>query len=307
MFEELAPHAPASFAVQTLLYQTSLDALEQTLEALDNSARLGVRDLMCSGFAVVMGDASPQPLVSEGQLQTWRQRFTNIDSLTYRFFDKNVGTSLGHNRLAAAFTDSDYIVTSNPDVVPEPRALWRMLRVFDDPKVGMVEAKQLPIEHAKEYDALTGLTSWATTAFAMTPRALFDELGGFDAKTFFMYCDDVDYSWRVRESGRTVVFQPSAVVLHDKRLSTIGHWMPTGAEIRYSASASLLLAHKWSRDDLVEKILGEYRASGSQMIRNTATRFEKRRKAGKLVPQRDPNHKIATFVDTFYAKHRYIL
>jgi GT2 family glycosyltransferase len=307
MFEELPPHAPASFAVQTLLYQTSLQALERTLEALDNSARLGVRDLMCSGFTVVIGDASPKQLVSDHLLYQWRERFTHIDRITYTFFNKNVGTSKGHNAMAASFTDSDYIVTSNPDVVPEPRALWRMLRVFDDPTVGMVEAKQLPIEHAKEYDPTTGLTSWATTAFAMTPRPLFDQLGGFDADTFFMYCDDVDYSWRVREAGRTVVFQPSAVVLHDKRLSTVGHWMPTDAEIRYSASAALLLAHKWSRDDLVEKILAQYKASNQQMIRNTATRFEKRRKAGKLVPQRDPNHKIATFVGTFYAKHRYIL
>lgn len=307
MFDELPPHAPASIAIQTLLYQTPLDAVERTLEALDNTARLGLRDLMCSGFAVVMGDASPQRLVSDEQLETWRGQFSHIDSLTYTFFDENVGTSKGHNALARSYTDSQYIVTSNPDVIPEPRALWRMLTVFDDPTVGMVEAKQLPIEHPKEYDAVSGLTSWATTAFAMTPRDLFNQLEGFDADTFFMYCDDVDYSWRVREAGRTVVFQPSAVVFHDKRLSTIGHWIATSAEIRHSTSAALLLAHKWSRDDLVEKILVDYKASNRQMIRNTASRFEKKRKAGKLVAQRDPRHKIATFVDTFYAKHRYIL
>ena len=32
----------------------------------------------------------------------------------------------------------------------------------------------------------------------MIPLPLFRELGGFDADNFFLYCDDVDFSWLVR-------------------------------------------------------------------------------------------------------------
>lgn len=307
MFEELPPSQPASIAIQTILYNTPLPNLERTLEAFDNTARLGTRDLMSNGVKVVIGDASPRATVPKDVLAAWRERFSHLAEIQYTFFNRNVGTSRGHNQLAAGFTDSDYIVTSNPDIVVEPRALWRMLTVFNDPKVGMVEAKQLPIEHPKDYDPGTGRTSWATTAFAMTPRALFNQLEGFDAKTFFMYCDDVDYSWRVREAGRSVIFQPASVVFHDKHLNTEGAWMPTGAEVKHSASAALLLAHKWSRPDLVQSILTAFKASKKTSQKEAAAEFEKALKAGRLVEPRDPQHKIATFVGPHYAKHRFSL
>ncbi|MET0820412.1 MAG: hypothetical protein ABWY58_05575 [Aeromicrobium sp.] len=307
MFEELPPNNPASIAIQTILFNTPLDRLERTLEAFDNTARLGTRDLMNSGLTILIGDASPQRTVYEAQLDEWKARFTHLADIRYTFFNRNVGTSRGHNRLAASFTDSEYIVTSNPDIIVEPRALWRMLTVFNDQQVGMVEAKQLPIEHPKDYDPGTGQTSWATTAFAMTPRSLFDELGGFDQKTFFMYCDDVDYSWRVREAGRSVIFQPASVVFHDKHLNTEGAWMPTGAEVKHSASAALLLAHKWSRPDLVKSILASFKASKKTAQKEAAAEFEKAFKAGRLVEPRDPQHKIATFVGSHYAQHRFSL
>jgi GT2 family glycosyltransferase len=307
MFEELPPNAPATIAIQTILYNTPLDRLERTLEAFDNTARLGTRDLMNDGLTILIGDASPQATVPKQLVAEWKERFTHLADIRYTFFNRNVGTSVGHNRLAASFTETDYIVTSNPDIIVEPRALWRMLTVFNDPKVGMVEAKQLPIEHPKDYDTGTGHTSWATTAFAMTPRALFDELEGFDAKTFFMYCDDVDYSWRVREAGRTVIFQPASVVFHDKQLNTEGGWMPTGAEVKHSASAALLLAHKWSRPDLVDSILASFKASKKKSHMEAATEFQKALKAGKLVTPRDPKHQIATFVGMYYAEHRFSL
>ncbi len=307
MSDEPYPHHPSSISVQTLLYQTPVDAIERSLEALDNSARIGFIEQQCSGFAVVMGDASPNRLLSNAQLDEWREKFPHIQTLVYKFFNKNTGTSKGHNALAKLYTDSEYIVTANPDVVAEPRALWRMLTAFNDRLVGMVEAKQLPIEHPKDYEVGSGFTSWATTAFAMTRRSLFDDLEGFDAASFFMYCDDVDYSWRVREAGFKIVFQPSAVVFHDKHLSTEGRWMPTGAEIQFSASAALMMAHKWSRNDIVEKILGRYRGSKDPMLQETAAAFTARRTAGKLVAPRDPKGKVATFVGTNYEKHRFSL
>jgi GT2 family glycosyltransferase len=304
---EPSPDRPAVIGVQSLLYQTPISAIERMLDALDNSSRVGLYEGWNNGFIVTLGDGSPQRLLSEDDLERLRERCPRIHQLRYHWFATNVGTSRGHNELALIHEEPEYLIFANPDVVCEPRAIWRMLAVFNDPQVGFVEAKQLPIEHPKDYFSTTGFTSWATTAFAMTPRDLFLDLDGFDAESFFMYCDDVDYSWRVRETGRTVVFQPGAVVFHDKYLSTEGGWMPTNAEVRYSAQAALFLAHKWSKPGLVKRILTNFEKSDRPPYKAAAAEFRRRKEAGELVEPRDPDHKVGEFVGIHYAEHRYPL
>ena len=307
MLEEPRLDEPVIVGVQSLLYYTPLTSVERMLEALDNSSRIGQSEGMCTGFVVTLGDASAERQLSDEYLDELRARLPHIHQLRYHWFASNVGTSRGHNEMAQILDDPDFIVFSNPDVVVEPRAIWRMLAAFRDDSVGFVEAKQLPIEHPKEYAGGTGFTSWATTAFAMTPRDLFLELGGFDAQTFFMYCDDVDYSWRVREAGRSVVFQPAAVVFHDKYLSTDGRWLPTKAEVKYSAQASLLIAHKWSKPGIVNRILKMYDESDVPEQHEAADEFRRRRRHGKLAEPRDADHRIGTFAKGRYAEHRYSL
>lgn len=308
MLDEPRLDEPVIVGVQSLLYHTPLEGVERMLEALDNSSRIGQSEGMCTGFVVTLGDASSERLLSDEQLDALRARLPHIHQLRYHFFDGNVGTSRGHNEMAQILENPDYLIFSNPDVVAEPRAIWRMLAAFKDPSVGFVEAKQLPIEHPKDYASGTGSTSWATTAFAMTPRDLFLELGGFDAQTFFMYCDDVDYSWRVREAGKQVVFQPAAVVFHDKYLDTDGRWMPTSAEVRFSAEAGLLIAHKWSKTGLVKSILRRFESEeASSEEKAAAAEFRRRERHGKLAEPRDPQHKIGTFAKGRYAEHRYSL
>jgi hypothetical protein len=53
----------------------------------------------------------------------------------------------------------------------------------------------------------------ACGAACMMPRALFDEVGGFD-EDFFLSHEDVDLSYRVRLRGYRVLFVPDAVVEH---------------------------------------------------------------------------------------------
>ncbi|WP_158647816.1 glycosyltransferase family 2 protein [Nocardioides houyundeii] len=297
---------PTSVAIQSILFHTSVPAVERTLATLDHSARIGKAEGSCTRVEVLLGDASRAPLLDSGALAGLRDRLTSLDRLEYVYFDDNVGTAKGHNALAR-LSDSELLVTSNPDIVPDARALWRMAAAFADPSVGMVEAKQLPFEHPKEYDEHTGHTSWAATAFAMTRRSVFEAVGGFDEQTFFMYCDDVDYSWLVREAGLHVVFLPSAVVFHDKELSVDGRWQPTGAERFFSAQAALLLAHKWSREDLVAEILDHFEVSEVEDERRAAEEFRRRRAEGLLVPQRDPAGSVGTFVAGAYAEHRFAL
>jgi GT2 family glycosyltransferase len=306
--QEQRPESTTVIGVQSLLYHTPLESVEKMLAALDNSSRIGLAEGYCSGFTVTLGDGSSSRLLDDGDVARLQEAHPHIHELNYHWFASNVGTSRGHNDMAEMIPEPTHIIFSNPDVVPEPRAIWRMLEVFDDPKVGFVEAKQLPIEHPKDFASGTGETGWATTAFAMTPKDLFHELGGFDSASFFMYCDDVDYSWRVREAGRTVIYQPAAVVFHDKYLTVDGEWQPTGAEVKYSAQAALVLAHKWSRPALVKKILTTYQAPESLEVHKAAARWFKRLlREGGLPEPRDADHKIGMFKNSRYAEHRFPL
>lgn len=52
-------------------------------------------------------------------------------------------------------------------------------------------------------------------AFLLTPRALWQELGGLDERYFF-FLEETDYCLRVQQSGRTVMHHPQIRVWHDQ-------------------------------------------------------------------------------------------
>lgn len=303
---EPVPSRPVSIAALTVLYGNSLAALRRSVAAFDNSVRVGLEAGLCSGFTLALGDASPAPLLGEQQLAELRALAPHLDEIRYEFFDENTGTSRGQNRLAGQ-TRSDLVLLCNPDVVPDARAMWRLAALLDDQRIGIVEAKQLPVEHPKDYAPESGETSWCSGAFSMVRRAVFEEVGGFDERTFFLYCDDVDLSWRIREAGYETLIQPAAVVFHGKSLSPDGAWVPTEAERYYSAEAALLLAHKWSRDEILAQLLEDFESGNDANHLRAAGEFRRRQEEGELVEQRDAEHEVGVFVDGQYATHRYAL
>jgi GT2 family glycosyltransferase len=54
---------------------------------------------------------------------------------------------------------------------------------------------------------------WVSGACLMTPRGLFNQLGGFD-EAFFMYWEDADYCFRVARAGYRRTYLPQASVSH---------------------------------------------------------------------------------------------
>lgn len=309
--EMLSPLRPflspgASIQVQSVLYNNGFLSIERAVLSLGRAAELAIESGMAGRIELVYGDSSRNACLSDNELEKLCGLYPDALRIRYAFFGGNLGSARGHNRLAEAAA-TDFILVLNPDVVVSPRLLINLLRAFSLPGTGMAEAKQLPIEHPKDYDPQTGETSWATTACALIPLPLFRALGGFDADTFFLYCDDVDFSWAVRMAGYKVIFQPGAVMFHDKRLSDEGKWLPSEAEKYYAAEAALLLAHKWSRPEIVEKVLGEFAAYGDPVTDRAKAAFEERRQSGRLPVPRDPEHKIGQFIDGMYARHRYSL
>ena len=54
---------------------------------------------------------------------------------------------------------------------------------------------------------------WATGAFLIVRREAWEQVGGFDAEQW-MYAEDLDLGWRLREAGWTTRYEPRAVVHH---------------------------------------------------------------------------------------------
>jgi GT2 family glycosyltransferase len=292
--------------VQCVVYNTAPEAIRCAAVSVARASELAIGSGACARVSLRYGDGSPTPCLDEAALAELQQAHRARLAIDYDFFHGNLGSARGHNRLASAM-EADFTLVLNPDVVVSPRTIETLLGCFKQPGVGMAEAKQLPIEHPKEYDATTGETSWASTACAMIPTPLFNHLGGFDADSFFLYGDDVDFSWMVRQAGFRVIFQPAAVAFHDKRLSPAGQWQPTVAERYYSAESALVLAHKWSRPDLVREYLDDFTASGDADMARAVRSFEQMRTEGRLPRPLDPEHRIGQFVNSSYARHRFAL
>ena len=60
---------------------------------------------------------------------------------------------------------------------------------------------------------------WLIAAFLLVRRQAWDEVGGFDDRQW-MYAEDLDLGWRLRQAGWFTRYEPSAVVEHEVAAST---------------------------------------------------------------------------------------
>ena len=126
----------------------------------------------------------------------------------------NHGFARGVNLLARQGA-GEFMFVLNPDTELEDGCLEKLLaRAESDSSIGICEARQWPREHPKAYDAGTGETTWCSGATALVRRKAFEQVGGFDERLFFMYCEDVDLSWKLWLSGWKCIYVPEAVVHH---------------------------------------------------------------------------------------------
>ena len=296
----------ATLQIQSVIYHNDIEGLERSAASIGQAAKIALSEGVCGSVHLRYGDSASKATLDQALLNRIQEAAGYHVSISYDPFCENLGSARGHNRLASV-AQTNFILVENPDVVLSPRLLCQLLTTFQHPGVGMVEGKQIPIEHPKDYDPVTGETCWATTACAMIPLALFQELNGFDADSFFLYGDDVDFSWLVRLAGFKVIFKPGAMLYHDKRLTQNAAWKPSGAERRYSAECSLMLAHKWSRPDLVRQYLDMFGASDDEELRRAARIYLEKQESNALAMPLDPDHRIGQFIDNMFATHRFEL
>ncbi len=130
--------------------------------------------------------------------------------------DRNVGYGPAMHQLwQAAFGDGcSAVITANPDGTFHPDCIVRLHEMSARRPGHLYEARQFPSEHPKIYDPTHGWTDWASGCCIYVGRELFERVGNLDAG-FWLYMEDVDYSWRVRAASRRVVMCPFALYAHD--------------------------------------------------------------------------------------------
>lgn len=142
----------------------------------------------------------------------------------------------------------EWLLWLNNDVeMRDPGWLGEMAQCLSYPSVGAVGAKLLypdgSLQHAGVIVGYAGLAghAWhgqpagapgsmgrlwvrhsvsaATGACLLTPRAVFDQVGGLDEINFAIAYNDVDYCLRLREAGWSVVWTPFAELTHHESAS----------------------------------------------------------------------------------------
>lgn len=296
-----------SIQVQAVLFNNNIDALRRSLSSIANAVEVEKKyTSRIDQVTVVYGDASETPLFANDDAAVFSEEFSSLE-FEYKFFGENTGYGKGHNLLGLD-ADVDYLLLINPDLILSPRFFVSHLEPFvrDGEDVGIVEARQTPIEHPKEYDLDTGQTDWASGACMLLKQALFRQLDGFDHETFFMYCEDVDLSWRTRLLGKSILYQPLDPVFHPKHLNNEGHLMPNQGEIRHSAEAHLLLAYKWSNGVRLKQLMSAYKSSSEKLHNEALAAFLLRKQEGRLPKPIEGHHGASTFnKNGEYSEHRF--
>ena len=126
--------------------------------------------------------------------------------------NKGFGAS---NNAGVALANASFVLVTNVDLEFEPGSLKVLadLAVRDHESVAVWETRQLPYEHPKFYDPVTLTTNWNAHACVLVRKDVFLGLGGYD-ENIFMYCDDVEISYRFRREGYVLRYCPQAVVYH---------------------------------------------------------------------------------------------
>lgn len=162
---------------------------------------------------------------------------------------ENLGFGRAMNLLLAR-SDAPWFLCLNSDAWPEPGAVGRLVAVAEASRgvgavVPRIERPDGELEHSTNpfpsvavawrcavgYRREPGgradrmllpgawrhdearVVDWAVGACWLLRREAVEAVGGFDER-FFMYAEDIDWCWRLRDAGWTTWFEPTALVRH---------------------------------------------------------------------------------------------
>jgi GT2 family glycosyltransferase len=168
------------------------------------------------------------------------------------------GSNLGFGpavNLVAARTESEWLLVANADVALEPGALDKLLAAGADPRIGCVAPRLLAPDGTTEHSVhpfptlrfttafnlglhrlsargadrlcLEGhwdperrrAVPWAIGACLLLRRRAFEQAGGFDERQW-LFAEDLELGWRLRDRGWVTWYEPAARVRHASGAAT---------------------------------------------------------------------------------------
>ena len=168
---------------------------------------------------------------ADGSVAAARERYPDLVVIEP---GRNLGFAGGANA-GARVARGDLLLFFNPDVRVARGAIVALASAFDRRDVGVagpIVNRSGTLEFGATIDAFgfpVALSRprrplYVSGCALMTPRELFEELGGFDER-FFMFVEDVDYCWRVLLRGRDVRVVAQATVAHEGGASARGGYV----------------------------------------------------------------------------------
>lgn len=169
-------------------------------------------------------------------------------SFKYISSDKNLGFGKGNN-LALRKVETEYVLLLNPDTEIEKGVLSVMLDFMDqNSDVGASTCKVILENGAVDLTAHRGFpTPWASIryflgddslyhlskrdlktshevdaiagAFFLTRKSVLDKVGLFD-EDYFLYAEDIDLCYRIKEAGFKIMYVPEVTILHHKGVAS---------------------------------------------------------------------------------------
>ena len=225
--------------IQSILYENSVEQLSRGLESLISAV-----SAVPSEVKIVLGSNDSRD-VNNREYRKLVLKYAKLLDIEFYVLGSNLGHGAAHNNLFFnSQDDSDFLLIINPDGVLGPTSLLTLIRAMNLDTTGAVEARQLPFDHPKVFNLINARTSWATGSCLLVRSEVFRKIGGFDER-FFLHCDDIDLSWRVRNEGFNIVQSSESVFFHDKRLASNGYPELSESERIYGPLGALLLAHKY--------------------------------------------------------------
>lgn len=203
------------------------------------------------------------------QLAAWLQRLQGQLAGYHLEQGKNIGFGQGHNHNLMQ-ARADYFLVTNVDLEFAPDTLTRLVEAAEQspPATACWEARQTPYEHPKHYDPVTLETAWCSSACALFRTAALQQAGGYEPR-IFMYGEDVELSYRLRENGHLLRYVPQAHCHHHTHADTGTAPKPLQLAGALYASVALRMRYANRREILAgwRQLLGLYRQSPAPLTR----------------------------------------
>lgn len=238
----LRAHADNTRAVVVAIVSwNTRDLLDRCLTSLRPEYDRGIAEVW------VVDNAS-----DDGSADLVRERFPWVELIAS---NENLGFGRALN-LVARRTSSEWIATANADVALRPGALDTLIEAGRrDPRAGAIAPRLVLPDGTTQHSVFAFPTipfslalntgahllsrtlsdrwafpgrwdterarrvPWAIAAFLLFRRAAWDEVGGFDDRQW-IYAEDLDVGWRLRDAGWATRYEPRAVVDHESAAST---------------------------------------------------------------------------------------